>query len=238
MTETISTPPVLPSFWAATHGKKKNKKKISPLDEVSLLRRKQYHCLNKVTSFPCTHIILCQEAQLLYVHLEVTPLYHSPPPLFPYSSPPPPSTVFALIFLAFVHLHCFTPPHLFNLLLNQVSTTVLALYLKYSALFHCKSPRNYWISASCILTHFVSQIFAFLKFSRCLRGLSEHFSPDIRSLWMHSKVSLILFSSISFMFQNYYLVSLKTQYTLYMRKYFTSIPKNSCYCYYSRQWTR
>lgn len=67
-----------------------------------------------------------------------------------------PQARFTLIFPVFAHLHCLTPPHLFNLLLKQVLTALWALYIKYSALFHCESPRNYWISASCILTHFVS----------------------------------------------------------------------------------
>lgn len=97
---------------------KNNFKKIPPLDKVPLLRRKQRYCLNNVISFPSTHIILCQEAQLLYMHLRSFSPASFTTPLFPYSPPPSPSTGFALIFLAFVHLHCFTPPHLLNLLLK------------------------------------------------------------------------------------------------------------------------
>lgn len=37
------------------------KKKISPLDTVPLLRTRQPYYFNKVSSFPSTHIILCQE---------------------------------------------------------------------------------------------------------------------------------------------------------------------------------
>lgn len=126
--------------------------KISPLDEVPLLRRKHY-CLNKATSFPSTHIILCQEVQSLFVYLR------SPSPgaltasSFSLLLSSSASTGFALICLAFVHLTCFTPPHLLNLLLIQVLTTVSALYIKYSALFHSGITE---FSARWILTHFVS----------------------------------------------------------------------------------
>lgn len=60
---------------------------------------------------------------------EVFPLYHSSSPLFPCSSAPP-RTGFALIFPAFVHVHCFTPPHLFNVLLKKSADQSLLLPIK------------------------------------------------------------------------------------------------------------
>lgn len=56
------------SFGDTTH-RGKNPTVAPAWDKVPLLRRKQHHCLNKVISFLSTHIILCQEAQLLYVYL-------------------------------------------------------------------------------------------------------------------------------------------------------------------------
>lgn len=88
-------------------------KKTPRLNTIPLLRIRQPYYLNKVSSFPSTHIILCQESQFLLCVLDkFFPLYHSPS-LFPYSSALP-NTGFALIFPASVHVHCFTPPHLFN----------------------------------------------------------------------------------------------------------------------------
>lgn len=104
-------------------GKKKN-----PLDNVSLLRRKQHYCLNKVPSFPSKHKILCQEAQLLYVYwrsFSLVLLYTTSS-----SFPPPLSIGFEQTSPDFVNLHSSTP-RLFNLLLKQVSTTVQTQYIKF-----------------------------------------------------------------------------------------------------------
>lgn len=111
------------------------KKKIPPLDTVPLWRTRQPYYLNKVSSFPSTHKPL---SRITAASMCTSEVYFSPPPLFPYSSPQ--SAGFALIFPAFVPVHCFTLPSLFNVLLKQVLTTVFYCLLNILLFSSVKVP--------------------------------------------------------------------------------------------------
>lgn len=100
-------------------GKKKNltiRYSSSTKDKAALLFKQSFF-LPSHTHNPLSRILWHAASMCTWE------VYFSPPPLFPYSSPPP-SAGFALMFPAFVHVHCFTPPCLFNVLLRQVLTTV------------------------------------------------------------------------------------------------------------------
>lgn len=112
----ISAPQLLSCYsW----GKKAMIRYSSSTKDKATLLFKQSFFLPSHTHEPLSKITVA--SMCLW---EVFPLYHSPPPLSPCSSAPP-SKGFALIFPASLHVHCFTPPHLFNVLLKKVLTKVL-----------------------------------------------------------------------------------------------------------------